>query len=73
MPIKFDKHKPDCFGFARSKPACKTDKKEHRIQLNELTSFLDLSQVYGSDDATAKKVRKHDGKYKLNEVCEHLI
>ncbi|XP_066921652.1 eosinophil peroxidase-like [Clytia hemisphaerica] len=65
MPIKFDKHKPDCFGFARSKPACKSDEKEHRIQLNELTAFLDLSQVYGSDDATATKVRKNDGSGEL--------
>lgn len=62
MPIKFNKHRPDCFGFARSKPACKSNAKEHRNQLNELTSFLDLSQVYGSDDKTAKKVKKNDGK-----------
>ena len=61
MPIKFDKHKSDCFGFARSKPACKSNSKEQRNQLNELTSFLDLSQVYGADDKTAKKVRKNDG------------
>ena len=61
MPIKFDKHKPDCFGFARSKPACKSDPQEQRSQMNELTSFLDLSQVYGSDEKTARKVRKNKG------------
>jgi len=64
MPIKFDKHKPECFGFARSKPACKSNAQEPRSQLNELTSFLDLSQVYGSDTKTASKVRKMDGKLK---------
>ena len=50
-----------CLAFARSIPQCRP-KFKPREQLNELTSFLDLSQVYGSEEELAKRLRTNDGK-----------
>lgn len=40
-------------------------KKNPRQQLNKITSFIDASNVYGSSDARAWALRKHDGTGRL--------
>jgi hypothetical protein len=49
--------------FSRSQfdPATGTGTSNPRQQVNAVTSFLDLSQVYGSDPATADALRTHTG------------
>jgi hypothetical protein len=49
--------------FTRSQydPATGTGPGNPRQQINSITSFLDLSQVYGSDPATANALRSHVG------------
>ena len=50
----------DCLRFARSLPACPLDQPgtlPERQQLNAITSYIDGSQVYGSNDRVANAVR----------------
>jgi hypothetical protein len=54
---------PDPLPFTRSQydPTTGTSTSNPRQQVNSITSFLDLSQVYGSDAATADALRTHAG------------
>src|SRR5262249_54916992 len=54
---------PDPLPFTRSQfgPSTRTSSTNPRQQVNVDTSFLDLSQVYGSDAATAVALRTHAG------------
>src|SRR5439155_8824317 len=54
---------PDSLPFTRSQfdPNTGTSTSDPRQQVNVVTSFLDLSQVYGSDVATADALRTHVG------------
>jgi hypothetical protein len=54
---------PNPLPFTRSQydPNTGTDPSNPRQQVNVVTSFLDLSQVYGSDTATADALRTHIG------------
>ncbi|XP_027726335.1 eosinophil peroxidase [Vombatus ursinus] len=62
FPIKIPPNDPritnrkDCIPFDRSAPACPR-KSSVLNQLNTLTSFLDASMVYGSEDALAVRLR----------------
>ncbi|XP_068923502.1 eosinophil peroxidase [Petaurus breviceps papuanus] len=62
FPIKIPPNDPritnrkDCIPFDRSAPACPR-KNSILNQLNTLTSFLDASMVYGSEDALAARLR----------------
>ena len=50
----------ECLRFARSLPACPLDQPgtlPERQQLNAITSYIDGSQVYGSNDRVANAVR----------------
>jgi hypothetical protein len=54
---------PNPLPFTRSQydPTTGTSTSNPRQQVNDVTSFLDLSQVYGSDAATADALRTHSG------------
>ena len=49
----------ECLTFTRSIPVCTTNGQGilRRNQINQLTSFIDASQVYGSDDELAMNLR----------------
>lgn len=47
----------DCIPFFRSSPACTENNITIRNQINALTSFVDASMVYGSEDPVAMKLR----------------
>ncbi|WAR26525.1 PXDN-like protein [Mya arenaria] len=57
---EFSSEKFDCFAFVRN-----------REQLNELTAYVDGSNIYGSEQTAAKELRKHDehlrGDFRVNE------
>ena len=54
---------PDALPFTRSQydPTTGTSTSNPRQQLTEITAYLDLSQVYGSDQATADDLRTFSG------------
>jgi peroxidase len=73
-----------CIDFARSRPACGLKQRE---QVNTITSFIDASNVYGSDVETADVLRSKTGgklienskapgqlptKEQLNRLSDHL-
>uniref|UniRef100_A0A452VDV9 Myeloperoxidase n=1 Tax=Ursus maritimus TaxID=29073 RepID=A0A452VDV9_URSMA len=51
------KNQRDCIPFFRSSPACTDSNFTIRNQINALTSFVDASMVYGSEDPLAAKLR----------------
>ncbi|XP_072815050.1 myeloperoxidase-like [Vicugna pacos] len=51
------KNQRDCIPFFRSCPACKGSNITIRNQINALTSFVDASMVYGSEDPLAMRLR----------------
>ncbi|XP_078278921.1 eosinophil peroxidase-like [Rhinoraja longicauda] len=65
-----------CLPFFRSAPACGTGELgsifgdvNTRQQINAITSFIDVNEVYGSDDCLANKLRNltnEDGLMKVN-------
>ena len=55
----FFSHKTNCFPFTRSGATC-TDSGQ-REQFNLLTSFIDGSNVYGSDEHRAQQLRTLNG------------
>ena len=58
---------PSPLPFTRSQFDPTTGTDDPRQQINAVTSFLDLSQVYGSDAATADALRTHvDGQLKTS-------
>ncbi|XP_066927072.1 uncharacterized protein [Clytia hemisphaerica] len=77
FPIKFENDKPECTGFARSRPACHSSSqgwnRNMRNQVNTISSYVDASQVYGNNDAHAKKLRTLDGTGKLKISNKGLL
>nr|XP_003467059.2 myeloperoxidase [Cavia porcellus] len=51
------KNQKDCIPFFRSCPACTGSNITIRNQINALTSFVDASMVYGSEDPLARNLR----------------
>ncbi|NP_001301115.1 myeloperoxidase precursor [Capra hircus] len=51
------KNQQDCIPFFRSSPACTHSNITIRNQINALTSFVDASMVYGSEDPLAMRLR----------------
>ena len=63
----------DCIPFFRSAPSCPQNKNKVRNQINALTSFVDASMVYGSEDALALRLRNQTNQLGLLAVntCFH--
>ncbi|XP_032435336.1 eosinophil peroxidase-like isoform X3 [Xiphophorus hellerii] len=71
FPIEFPSNEPrirdhseKCMPFSRSAPACGSGNTGYifgsstvRQQMNTLTAFIDVGQVYGSDDSKARNLR----------------
>ncbi|XP_036693199.1 eosinophil peroxidase [Balaenoptera musculus] len=79
FPIKIPPNDPrimnqcDCIPFFRSAPSCPQNKNKVRNQINALTSFVDASMVYGSEDALALRLRNQTNQLGLLAVntCFH--
>ncbi|GLD54732.1 eosinophil peroxidase-like isoform X1, partial [Lates japonicus] len=61
---RFSKHPEECMPFFRSAAGCGSGNTGHifgasnvRQQMNSLTAFIDVGQVYGSDDTKARFLR----------------
>ncbi|XP_015257312.1 PREDICTED: eosinophil peroxidase-like [Cyprinodon variegatus] len=82
FPIQFPSddprgHSEECMPFYRSSPACGSgttgflfSTPSHRQQLNTMTAFIDVGQVYGSDDRKAELLRDlstDEGLLRVNE------
>ena len=50
-----------CLEFTRSVPYCEGTTKDRREQTNGITSFVDGSNIYGSDEVTALSLRTLSG------------
>ncbi|XP_028937556.1 myeloperoxidase isoform X1 [Ornithorhynchus anatinus] len=74
FPLKIPPNDPrisnrnDCIPFFRSSPACPSGNITIRDQINALTSFLDASMVYGSEDALAARLRNQSNQLGLLAV-----
>uniref|UniRef100_A0A8D1HGU0 Myeloperoxidase n=1 Tax=Sus scrofa TaxID=9823 RepID=A0A8D1HGU0_PIG len=62
------KNQRDCIPFFRSCPACPRSNITIRNQINALTSFVDASMVYGSEDPLAMKLRNLTNQLGLLDV-----
>uniref|UniRef100_A0A8C5XEQ0 Myeloperoxidase n=2 Tax=Microcebus murinus TaxID=30608 RepID=A0A8C5XEQ0_MICMU len=62
------KNQQDCIPFFRSCPACTGSNITIRNQINALTSFLDASMVYGSEDPLGQKLRNNSNQLGLLKV-----
>ncbi|XP_054441517.1 myeloperoxidase [Pteronotus mesoamericanus] len=74
FPLKIPPNDPrirnqqDCIPFFRSCPACTESNITIRNQINALTSFLDASMVYGSEEPLARKLRNLTNELGLMDV-----
>ncbi|XP_020847662.1 myeloperoxidase isoform X2 [Phascolarctos cinereus] len=74
FPLKIPPNDPrisnrnDCIPFFRSCPACTEGNITIRNQINALTSFLDASMVYGSEDPLARHLRNNSNQLGLLAV-----
>ncbi|XP_036196424.1 myeloperoxidase [Myotis myotis] len=66
------KNQRDCIPFFRSCPACTSNNITIRNQINALTSFLDASMVYGSEDELARKLRNTTNQLGLMKVNDRF-
>ena len=64
---EFYENEFQCQPFTRSDAVCTND--DVRTQFNGISSFIDASNVYGSDDNTAEKLRaKENGEMLTHEL-----
>ncbi|XP_017204576.3 myeloperoxidase [Oryctolagus cuniculus] len=66
------KNQRDCIPFFRSCPACTGSNITIRNQINALTSFVDASMVYGSEDPLAAKLRNQTNQLGLLAVNQRF-
>ena len=50
----------NCLSFVRTDKVCSNDIKGNQEQFNSLTTFLDLSSVYGNGPDILKRLRNRD-------------
>ncbi|XP_040856880.1 eosinophil peroxidase [Ochotona curzoniae] len=78
FPIKIPPNDPriknqrDCIPFFRSAPACPGNQGKVRNQLNALTSFVDASMVYGSEEPLALRLRNQTNQLGLLAVNQRF-
>uniref|UniRef100_A0A8C5LQI4 Eosinophil peroxidase n=1 Tax=Leptobrachium leishanense TaxID=445787 RepID=A0A8C5LQI4_9ANUR len=65
------KNQSDCIPLFRSSPVCNPDS-PLREQINILTSFIDGSQVYGSDYALATHLRNNTNEFGLMAINQNF-
>jgi len=67
LPLLFNSSSDACTAFGRSEPACVADANNPGLRKlpNELTAFVDASQIYDVDKTRAKNLRKNDGSGEL--------
>ena len=53
----FRQHNQICLEFTRSTPFCQ-QQSQVREQFNDITAFIDASNVYGSEEETARRLRR---------------
>ncbi|XP_053311840.1 myeloperoxidase-like [Spea bombifrons] len=76
FPVKIPPNDPrisnqsDCIPFTRSGPACTKD--AVREQMNALTSYIDGNQVYGSNLATAERLRNRTNQMGLMAINQNF-
>ncbi|XP_004377940.1 myeloperoxidase [Trichechus manatus latirostris] len=66
------KNQRDCIPFFRSCPACPGSNITIRNQINALTSFVDASMVYGSEDPLARDLRNLTNQLGLLKVNDRF-
>ncbi|KAM9208871.1 myeloperoxidase [Dugong dugon] len=66
------KNQHDCIPFFRSCPACPGSNITIRNQINALTSFVDASMVYGSEDPLARDLRNLTSQLGLLKVNDRF-
>ena len=59
--MHFEEGKSDCTSFSKGKALCQ-ERPAVRQQVNEITSFVDASGIYGNTEQVAKRLRRMDGK-----------
>uniref|UniRef100_A0A7M5UE79 Uncharacterized protein n=1 Tax=Clytia hemisphaerica TaxID=252671 RepID=A0A7M5UE79_9CNID len=76
FPIKFDDDTSACTPFTRAFAACQSaslSRRTDRQQVNDLTAFVDGSQIYGHNEALAQSLRKLDGTGQLKVRSGNLL
>ena len=59
-----------CINVLRSRPVCRENVRQ---QYNEVTAFIDASNVYGSDEEHSSILRTyHDGRLQRNSISDQL-
>ena len=59
-----------CINVLRSRPVCRENVRQ---QYNEVTSFIDASNVYGSDEEHSSILRTYyDGRLQRNSISDQL-
>uniref|UniRef100_A0A8I5MX35 Myeloperoxidase n=1 Tax=Papio anubis TaxID=9555 RepID=A0A8I5MX35_PAPAN len=66
------KNQADCIPFFRSCPACPNSNITIRNQINALTSFVDASMVYGSEEPLARNLRNTSNQLGLLAVNQRF-
>lgn len=73
FPIRFQHNGANCSSFARSIPVCQSGSRRTRQQINVLSSYLDLSQVYSNSFKKAQSLRTLDGRGELKVTRSGLL
>uniref|UniRef100_A0A7M5VF56 Uncharacterized protein n=2 Tax=Clytia hemisphaerica TaxID=252671 RepID=A0A7M5VF56_9CNID len=69
----FEEGKPECTFFAKGKALCQEKRPTERQQVNEYTSFVDMSNIYGNNDVVAKRLRRNDGSGELITIGDNML